>query len=389
MREAGHTFLSNATEITVMAYTRPLFAFLVVVFVGIACRPAAYAQDGSVPFTTDRWDFDPGQGAFVEHGGRQSLRLSNTPATLKDVVFRDGSMEVDVSMPDDERGFAYIQFRKQDEREGEIVYLRMHKSGQPDAVQYAPRYNAVTAWQLYHGEGYTAPATFSKDAWTRFKIDVRGSEARIYVGEADEPVMVVPDLKRGGEPGRIGLLATVAAGVYFSNFRYTLAGASTPMTPQEPAPPNVVSRWELSRAFADGEIDLGAYPAVAKRGDAEWQAVESEASGLVNVSRYRSMPTRPSIVLARTTLRADRDQVKKLHVGYSDDVVIYLNEHPVYAGIRGFQSRNPTYQGFISADDVVYLNLKAGDNEVLFVLSEVFGGWGFMARLEEIGGGAP
>jgi hypothetical protein len=372
-----------------MAYTRSLFAFLVVVFGGIACSPATYAQDGPVPFTTDQWDFDPGKGAIVQHAGRQSLRLSNTPATLKDVVFRDGVVEVDVSMPDDDRGFAYIQFRKQDEREGEIVYLRMHKSGQSDALQYAPRHNAVTAWQLYHGEGYTALATFSKDAWTRFKIDVRGSEARIYVGEADEPAMVVPDLKRGGEPGAIGLLGSVADGVYFSNFRYTLAGAATPMTPPEPAPPDVLSRWELSRAFADGEVDLDAYPAVAHSEEAGWQAVQSEASGLVNVSRYRSMPTRPSIVLARTTLRAERDQLKKLHVGYSDDVVIYLNEQPVYAGISGYQSRNPTYQGFVTADDVVYLDLKAGDNEVLFVVSEVFGGWGFMARLEEIGGGAP
>ena len=40
--------------------------------------------------------------------------------------------------------------------------------------------------------------------------------------------------------------------------------------------------------------------------------------------------------------------------------------------------------GFVTPDDVVYLDLKAGDNELLFVVSEVFGGWGFLARREEV-----
>ena len=104
---------------------------------------------------------------------------------------------------------------------------------------------------------------------------------------------------------------------------------------------------------------------------------------MVNLSRYRNRPTRPSTVLARTTVRSTTDQLKKMHFGYSDDVVIYLNQKPVYAGIHGFRSRNPTYQGFVSADDIVYLDLKAGDNDLLFVVSEVFGGWVFMARIED------
>ncbi|HVX52080.1 MAG TPA: hypothetical protein VHB48_18115 [Chitinophagaceae bacterium] len=33
--------------------------------------------------------------------------------------------------------------------------------------------------------------------------------------------------------------------------------------------------------------------------------------------------------------------------------------------------------------DAVFLNLKKGDNEVVFAISEDFGGWGVMARLDE------
>ncbi len=362
-----------------MVIIRLFSLVLIAVFTGAAFVGTAAAQNSTVPMGPDRWDYDPEKATVVQHLGRQSLRLSGTVATLKDVVFRDGTIEFEVSMPDD-RGFAYIQFRKQDERNAEIVYLRMHKSDQPDAIQYAPRYNAVTAWQLYHGEGYTAPVTFSKDAWTRFRVEVRGSEARVYIGETEEPTMVVPDLKRGGEAGGLGLLGTVSEGIYFSNFRYTLAEEATPLTALAPTPAGVLSRWELSKIYTPDEIDPGIYP---EEQEAGWEAVTSEPSGLVNISAYRSMKGRPSIVLARTTLRADTDQVKKLHFGYSDDVVVYLNKKPVYAGISGFRSRNPTYQGFITADDVVYLDLKAGDNELLFVVSEVFGGWGVMGRLEE------
>ena len=370
-----------------MAISRCGFILALLLVAGLFAGSPVYAQQGALPFSTDQWAFDSSKGTILTYQGRQSLRLSTTPATLKDVVFRDGIIEVDVSMPD-ERGFAYIQFRKHDEQNGEVVYLRMHKSGSPDAIQYAPRYNGVTAWQLYHGEGYTAPATFSKDAWTRFKIEVRGSEARVFVGEAETPAMVVSDLKRGGEPGSIGLLATVSEGIYFSNFSYTPFEAAAAMVPAQAAPPAVLSRWFLSKAYTADQVDLEAYPA-AQHAETAWEPVQSEASGLVNISKYQSRAGRPSIVLARTTIRATADQLRALHFGYSDDVTVYLNKKPVFAGINGFRSRYPLHQGFVTADDVVYLDLKAGDNELLFVVSEVFGGWGFLARLDDALAGAP
>ena len=36
------------------------------------------------------------------------------------------------------RSFVYVTFRMEDEQEYEELYLRPHKSGLPDAVQYAP-----------------------------------------------------------------------------------------------------------------------------------------------------------------------------------------------------------------------------------------------------------
>jgi hypothetical protein len=36
----------------------------------------------------------------------------------------------------------------------------------------------------------------------------------------------------------------------------------------------------------------------------------------------------------------------------------------------------------MTSDDAVYLPLRAGDNELLLAVAEVFGGWGLTARLE-------
>lgn len=347
--------------------------------------PRALAQNGAVPFDTERWSFDAERGAVVTHLGRRSLRLQNTSATLKGVTMQDGTIEVDVSMPS-VRGFAYIQFRKQDEANGEIFYVRMHKSGNPDALQYAPRDNGVTAWQLYHGEGYTAPATFSKDAWTHVRLEVAGSQARVFIGDAADPVMVVPELKRGDRTGGVGLLGTIAEEVYFSNFRFTPAPSPAPWGEPGAAAPGVITRWSLSKSLTEADLPNPEASPQLSREAAGWRTVESEPSGLVNVSRYQQATGRPSRVLARTTIRSASAQTTKLYFGYSDDVVVFLNGTPLYGGISGFQSRNPTYQGFISADDVVFLNLNAGANELLFVVSETFGGWGFMARLESMSG---
>jgi hypothetical protein len=52
----------------------------------------------------------------------------------------------------------------------------------------------------------------------------------------------------------------------------------------------------------------------------------------------------------------------------------------LYAGDNGYQTRDYRYLGTISLFDALELNLAAGDNEILFAVSESFGGWGVMAQ---------
>jgi hypothetical protein len=92
------------------------------------------------------------------------------------------------------------------------------------------------------------------------------------------------------------------------------------------------------------------------------------------------------VVYARTTIASDKAEVKRLALGYSDDVSVFLNGKILYRGRSAQAFRDPGFLGIVSADDdAVYLPLKKGKNELVLALSELGGGWGFLCRLEPVG----
>ncbi len=91
------------------------------------------------------------------------------------------------------------------------------------------------------------------------------------------------------------------------------------------------------------------------------------------------------LVFARTTIDSDRGQIKKLAIGYSDDISVFLNGNILYRGRNAQSFRDPVVLGIVSADnDAVYLPLKKGKNELVLALSELGGGWGFICLLEDV-----
>ncbi|MFL6254132.1 MAG: hypothetical protein ACJ74T_03855, partial [Pyrinomonadaceae bacterium] len=81
---------------------------------------------------------------------------------------------------------------------------------------------------------------------------------------------------------------------------------------------------------------------------------------------------------------SDRDQLKKLYVGYSDDIIMFLNGRILFRGRSAQNFRDPDFLGIINAEnDAVYLPLKKGRNELLLAVSELGGGWGFNCRLAD------
>ena len=88
--------------------------------------------------------------------------------------------------------------------------------------------------------------------------------------------------------------------------------------------------------------------------------------------------------LWRTTIESGRDQVKKLYIGYSDDVSVFLNGKILFRGRSAQNFRDPGFLGIVNSEnDAVYLSLKKGRNQLMLAVSELGGGWGFICRLAD------
>jgi hypothetical protein len=367
-----------------------------------AAVPAPAPAAETVAFDSGRWQVNDKQGRAVEHLGRQSLFLKSGFAFLKDAAFEDGVVEVDIAAPTT-RSFVGIVFRFENEDEHEIVWFRPHKSGLDDAVQYAPSFNGSACWQLFSGRGFTAPVVFPKEKWVRARIEVAGLGAKVFLDGAEKPALVVEDLKQGHKRGTVGLWGG-ANGGHFSNFTFRAA------TPGErrarPAPtiaPGVLTKWELSEAFDVAERDAETLPSAADLKALKWQAVGVEPPGMVVVDRHRRSPSivrffaepaertgpRPGrkVVYARAVLHSERDEVKRMSLGYSDEATVFLNGRPVFNGRSAFRYRDPGFLGIMDVEnDAVYLDLKKGRNELVLAVADYFGGWGFIARLDDPAG---
>jgi len=237
-------------------------------------------------------------------------------------------------------------------------------------------------------------AAFDKNEWIPLRIEFSGDQVSIFAGQSNDAVLETR-LRRDDDSGGLGLWALF--GAYFSNFRYSPQAPSAETISESEQEQGVITNWNLSKAFRAVDVNLAEAPSA---GNVDWSQIKSEANGLVNLSRYlpeddfRNMPddgdfdARQSAIgaHAKTTITSESNQIKKLHFGYSDNVVILLNGKPIYTGKSGFQSRDPLFQGMIGYHDAVFLDLKEGENELVFAVTETFGGWGFMAKFEDVSG---
>jgi len=357
----------------------PLGRFLLIPVLMAAAGDGA-AQQASVPFDGDHWSL--AGSAVVEHLGRPALRGG---AVLEDVSFQDGVIEVDVAM-DGRRCFPGIVFRMESATEAEYVYLRPHRSGEPVALQYTPLFSGLDAWQLYHGPGFTAAAEIPHGRWVHLRLEVKGEQARLFLDSAAEPALVVRGLKRAAAPGGLGLIGPPGGQVFFADFSHA-AGAQVELgaPPVEAARPGMLTSWRLSRAFPASEVNRFVVASVPGLAGPGWREVESEPSGLVNVSRWVARSGQlPDVVLAATTIETERAETRRLAFGYSDEVTVFLNGRLLFWGDASFQSRDPMFYGTIGLNDAVFLPLQKGANELLFAVAESFGGWGFMARVTPV-----
>lgn len=357
----------------------------------LACALPVSGQT-PLPFSDGKWELTGERARIETVDGRETVSLETGSATRRDIRMQDGTIDLDVQVTP-RRSFVYLKFRMQSESELEEIYLRPHKSNLPDALQYAPVFDGRSAWQLFHGPGGTAPVGIDHGAWTHVRLIVKGRQAVVFVGDMTRPALVIPRLAREPAAGYVAIQAFLPANVPGSGpiARYADVQVRPDYTPFDfstikapaAAGPGAVREWRVSKRYVPADGDPAALPADLFAQGA--QTVTAEPSGLVLLNRFIQTPAqRPSGTAARITIRAAEAGVRRFDLGFSDIATVFLNGQPLYRGDAHYSFDAPRQEGLIGYDQAsLYLPLRAGENALVVVVTDVFGGWGLQGRFQD------
>ena len=179
---------------------------------------------------------------MVTYKGRRALRVNDAAPDVGDgerlvilskTEFQDGVIEVDLTgepgpgAREGARGFVGVAFRvASDGSKYECFYLRPTNGRAEDQVRrnHSAQYISFPdfPWQRLRKEfpeKYESYTDLVPGEWTKVKIEVRGDRARLYVQGAQQPTLLVNDLKHGQSQGGIALWVGPGTVAHFSKLR--------------------------------------------------------------------------------------------------------------------------------------------------------------------------
>jgi len=194
----------------------------------LTATPAAPGSGAAAPAAT-KAKSAPSPGA-AEAGRRDHL------AVIDGIDFAHGTIEVDLAgepgpgASGGARGFVGVAFRVQpDHRTYDCFYLRP-TNGRADDQERRNR----TAQYISHPEHtwfalrektpgrYESYVDIAPAAWIRVRIEVDGAKARLFVNGAEQPTLLVNDVKTGPDArGRVALWFEGSTIAHFANLKIT------------------------------------------------------------------------------------------------------------------------------------------------------------------------
>jgi hypothetical protein len=185
----------------------------------------------------------------VTYRGRRAVEITEDPAaagsgSLEDVAlidkpeFKDGTVDVWVASilgpraAADDRGFIGLAFRSTPDRSRfENLYIRPTNGRADDQLRrnHSTQYASLPdyPWDRLRTDSpgkYESYVDLVPGEWTRIRIVVSGQRATLFVNNAQQPCLVVTDLKMGASHGKIGLWIGPGTQGYFSHMVVTPAG---------------------------------------------------------------------------------------------------------------------------------------------------------------------
>ena len=178
----------------------------------------------------------------ASHKGKKALRLTDSApqgtgdegrlAVVPGKAFSDGTIEVELAgepgagAVEGARGFVGVAFRVAGDKAFECFYLRPTNGRAEDQVRrnHSAQYISPPEypWQRLRKETpekYESYVDLVPGEWTRVRIDVKGTKARLYVHGSAQPVLIVNDLKHGVSTGAVALWIGTGTVAHFANLR--------------------------------------------------------------------------------------------------------------------------------------------------------------------------
>ncbi|XWW48566.1 hypothetical protein JYG30_24870 (plasmid) [Fibrella sp. USSR17] len=184
--------------------------------------------------------------SFERVMGKEALRVVKdstvqkvdepTFVRLQGIDFTNGTIEVKVlsrllkNAPETARGFIGVAFRINEANSSfESIYIRPTNGRADDQVRrnHSTQYFSYPDYKFDRlrkeaPERYESYADMTLNEWITMKIVVKGPEAKLYLNDANQPNLLVKDMKHGaGSSGGIGLWVEVGTEGYFTDLKIT------------------------------------------------------------------------------------------------------------------------------------------------------------------------
>jgi hypothetical protein len=159
-----------------------------------------------------------------------------TLARINDAEFSNGVIDVELAgapapdAPEGARGFVGIAFRLQpDNKTYDAFYIRPTNGRADDQERrnHSAQYISHPAWTWSRlrketPSKYESYVDLEPGVWTKVKIEVRGSVARLFVHDNQQPTLIVNDVKTGAQAkGGVALWLDAGTVAHFRNLRIT------------------------------------------------------------------------------------------------------------------------------------------------------------------------
>lgn len=175
------------------------------------------------------------RAAQGQAGPTDQALIPDQLVVIEGLDFANGVIEAEIAgtpaagAPEGARGFVGLAFRLRDDKTYDALYLRPTNGRVEDQVRrnHAVQYISHPDWPWYRlrketPSRYESYVDLVPSAWTKVKIDVRGSQARLYVHGQEHPTLIVNDLKTGTQgKGAIALWLGNGTVAHFRNLSVT------------------------------------------------------------------------------------------------------------------------------------------------------------------------